>query len=146
METSIIVAIIAGFVSFIGLVITKEQKVSEFRQVWIDALRNDVAELMSAVNHFELAYMAFLWPSGSHSKKEALSKFSNIVYHKKIKLSPQGGLNLLIELYKHMDWVGDKGNGFKGVKQKLIECFPFFEELDAEFIDEFIWLCNPPKN
>ena len=39
METSIIVAIIAGFVSFIGLVITKEQKISEFRQVWIDALR-----------------------------------------------------------------------------------------------------------
>ncbi len=76
----------------------------------------------------ENVYIAFLWPSGNGFKVEAESKFSKVVYKKKIKLSPQGGFNLLFELYKHMDWVGDDKNGFRGVKQKLLECFPRFEE------------------
>ena len=46
MDVKIIVALIAAFVSFIGLLISKEQKVSEFRQAWIDRVRNDVAELI----------------------------------------------------------------------------------------------------
>jgi hypothetical protein len=32
--------------SVVGLVISKETKISEFRQSWIDALRNDIAELL----------------------------------------------------------------------------------------------------
>ena len=43
-------ALIAGVVSLLGLVISKEQKVSEFRQAWIDALRSEVASLISHVN------------------------------------------------------------------------------------------------
>lgn len=41
-------AIIAAFVGFMSLVITKEQKVSEFRQTWINALRDDLAEAISS--------------------------------------------------------------------------------------------------
>ncbi|MDF9401754.1 hypothetical protein [Vibrio sp. 1180_3] len=50
MATSILVpigvvtaSIIAGLFSFISLVLSKEQKVSEFRQQWIDSLREEVA-------------------------------------------------------------------------------------------------------
>lgn len=79
------------------------------------------------VEHAEDTYIAFLWPSGKGSKSEAEDKFSSIVYKKKISLTANGAFNLLYELYKHMDWVGDKSNGYKGIQQKLIECFPFFE-------------------
>lgn len=79
------------------------------------------------IEYAENTYIAFLWPSGKDSKNEAEDKFSNIVYKKKISLTPNGAFNLLHELYKHMDWVGDKSNGYKGIQQKLIECFPFFE-------------------
>lgn len=72
-------------------------------------------------------HIAFLWPSGEGSKDEAESLFLNIVYKKKITLTPKGAFNLLHELYKHMDWVGTKEDGYKGIKQKLIECFPRFE-------------------
>lgn len=41
-------AMIAAFVGFMSLVITKEQKVSEFRQMWINALRDDLAEAISS--------------------------------------------------------------------------------------------------
>ena len=59
MEISIMLAIIVGFVLFIGLIITKWQTISEFRQAWIDALRSDVFDLISAINYFELPHS---WP------------------------------------------------------------------------------------
>ena len=40
---SCIAASIAGAFSLIGLLISKEQRVSDFRQVWIDELRKDIA-------------------------------------------------------------------------------------------------------
>src|SRR5947208_1351430 len=42
-----LVAWIAGAFSLLGLIISKEQKVSEFRQSWIDALRNDLGLLVA---------------------------------------------------------------------------------------------------
>jgi hypothetical protein len=42
-------AIIAGLFSYLALVITKEQKISEFRQAWIDALREDTANFITAL-------------------------------------------------------------------------------------------------
>jgi len=45
--TALLVALIAGIFSVVGLVISKEQKVSEFRQAWIDGLRQDIANLMA---------------------------------------------------------------------------------------------------
>jgi ABC-type hemin transport system substrate-binding protein len=43
----IVAAIIAGAVAFLASVFSKELKTSEFRQAWIDALRNDLSELIS---------------------------------------------------------------------------------------------------
>ena len=40
-------ATIAGGISFISTVLAKEQKTSEFRQAWIDALRDNIAEEIS---------------------------------------------------------------------------------------------------
>ncbi len=47
---AIAAAIIAGGISFIVTVLAKEQKTSEFRQAWIDALRNDLSDFMSTVD------------------------------------------------------------------------------------------------
>jgi len=40
-------AVVAGIVAFMASVLTKESKVSEFRQAWIDGLRDDISELVS---------------------------------------------------------------------------------------------------
>lgn len=45
---SVIAAIIAAAAAGVGLVITKENKTSEFRQAWIDGLRDELAELMES--------------------------------------------------------------------------------------------------
>lgn len=43
-------ALIAGIISLLGLIISKEQKTSEFRQAWIDALRADLTAYLTQVN------------------------------------------------------------------------------------------------
>ncbi len=47
---AIAAAVIGGAISFIVTVLSKEQKTSEFRQAWIDALRNDLSEFVAAVD------------------------------------------------------------------------------------------------
>lgn len=42
-------ALIAAVVSVVGLILAKEQKVSEFRQAWIDALRHEISVYLSSV-------------------------------------------------------------------------------------------------
>lgn len=56
---AILAALIAGLFSFFNLVLSKEQKLSELRQNWIDGLRNDIAEYISAVlaiEHLDAVY------------------------------------------------------------------------------------------
>lgn len=43
-------AVIAGLVSMLGLIIGKEQKVSEFRQAWINDLRKCVVDYLVNIN------------------------------------------------------------------------------------------------
>jgi hypothetical protein len=49
---TIIAALIAAAISFVNLTLTKEQKTSEFRQAWIDALRNDLATFFATAIAF----------------------------------------------------------------------------------------------
>lgn len=44
---AILAATIAGGVTFLMAVISKDQKTSEFRQAWIDGLRGEIAEFIS---------------------------------------------------------------------------------------------------
>lgn len=59
-------ALVAGLFGLIGLVISKENKTSEFRQAWIDALRADVAD-------FAASARAFAYFKGAHDAEEASS-------------------------------------------------------------------------
>lgn len=47
---AVFAALIAGFFSFLNLIISKESKVSEFRQNWTDCLRKEIGEYASSVN------------------------------------------------------------------------------------------------
>lgn len=42
----VLAAAIAGAIAFLASVFTKENKVSEFRQAWIDALRDDISDFV----------------------------------------------------------------------------------------------------
>lgn len=61
---TIIAAIIAAVISLLGLLISKENKVSEFRQAWIDALREEIAEVITHAHSFT----ALTWRSSPLSQ------------------------------------------------------------------------------
>lgn len=54
----VVAAVIAAFVGFVGLVIAKENKTSEFRQAWIDALRADIGAVIANINAIRGASVA----------------------------------------------------------------------------------------
>jgi hypothetical protein len=47
---TVIAALITGVIAMVNLTLGKELKVSEMRQAWIDALRNDLAEFFTGVS------------------------------------------------------------------------------------------------
>lgn len=47
---AIVAAVVGGIITLLGLIISKEQKTSEFRQAWIDALRGEIASYITSVN------------------------------------------------------------------------------------------------
>ena len=53
---TVVAALITGAISFVNLTLTKEQKTSEFRQAWIDGLRDDLASFFAAARVFARAF------------------------------------------------------------------------------------------
>jgi len=49
----IIAAIIGAVVTLASLIISKESKLSEFRQAWIDSLRQEIADFLSNILHIK---------------------------------------------------------------------------------------------
>ena len=47
---AIVAAIITGIFSYITLIATKESKISEFRQNWINDLRNEISQYISSIH------------------------------------------------------------------------------------------------
>ena len=45
---TVVAALITALIAYINLTLSKEQKTSEFRQAWIDGLRNDLAAFFSS--------------------------------------------------------------------------------------------------
>ncbi len=46
---TVIAAFVGAALTLVGLILSKEQKTSEFRQAWIDGLREDLSEFLSRI-------------------------------------------------------------------------------------------------
>lgn len=87
----------------------------------------EVADAMAleATKWHDDLYMYLLWPK-SYENKEALKESLDIIssrfeviYEKMQVLSFRSIKNLMIQIYGHMDWIGDVNNGFRGVDGKV---------------------------
>jgi hypothetical protein len=125
----------------------EKEMVCNYRYFLDRNVSEDIVEI--AVNTFlsysNNSYLAFLWPSGKETFKKSFSQFSNIIYEKDITLTHQGAFNLLVELYKHMDWVGPREKGYPQIHKKKLECFPTLDTFkvvafQANSIDEVLYI------
>lgn len=96
--TTLLAALIGAVVSFIITVLSKEQKISEFRQQWIDALRNDLSEYASQLGMLHIAFKAATNPEGKFeierflisesAMHEAFIKVGILVNRIRLRLNP----------------------------------------------------------
>lgn len=64
-------AIVGGFFSFLSLINSKETKISEFRQDWINSLRNSIAQYISSIYYLSTLYELYQ----QQNKEEKISRF-----------------------------------------------------------------------
>ena len=82
-----------------------------------------------AVNEFlkysEKYFAAFVWPVASENINMIIKTLGteNILYVKKLKLSANGGHNLLTQLYKGQEWLGGLEESYNGAISKLSKTF-----------------------
>lgn len=103
---------------------TKEM-VADYRLYYNSNIKPQIIEdgVIKFLEYSRNTYVAFLWPSGFEHHESSRLEFDRVVYEKELQIDRRTGLNLLIELYKHMEWIGSEFDGFKGVYKKYLECF-----------------------
>lgn len=89
-------------------------------QIYLDTMALEYAALKLNTN------LVLVWPRAIGKDKELKGLLGNngkIVYEKKINLSLQGLVNLMIAVYKDEPWLGDYKNNFEGARTKAQMCF-----------------------
>ena len=87
-------------VAGLNAILTKEQKTSEFRQMWIDALRNDLADFVGETEVF-MAYAIYKKGRGESGTEffdahnEALRKAAAAYHRIRLRLNPEEHQQLL---------------------------------------------------
>lgn len=82
---------------------------------------------LECCNWHDNLYMACLWPQSFVLTQEREKAFefmkskTTFFYRKKISLNRIGLRNFLMQIYGHMDWIGDVNNHYAGVIAKLKE-------------------------
>ncbi len=86
---AVIAALIGAMISLVGLIVTKEAKVSEFRQAWIDKVRNELALFMTHLNALEDARgIKFETPKEQfQSTKESTAKLNESYFSVALRLN-----------------------------------------------------------
>ena len=98
-------ALIAGAIGFLSTVLSKEQKTSEFRQTWVDALRSDISEFIGYAEAFA-AFIQFKANRYGAEKAigyleeaaEELAKSATVYYRIRLRLNPSEHIALLSAL------------------------------------------------
>ena len=122
---TIAAAVIAAGISLIGLIISKENKVSEFRQAWIDSLRAEIAAVITHAHALHGAYLAkfpdnpALWQHVREDFVELNEAWAKI----KLRLNPKEEYSLAVirALGEHEDLFSDDGTRPDFSKLKLAD-------------------------
>lgn len=109
---AIFAALIAGLVSLLGLIISKEQKISEFRQAWIDGLRENIALVITHLEAIRGAMHAAQpakapWPD----RKEHFVAINQAITCVRLRLNPdEPSSQRLLESLTELETIAQAGD------------------------------------
>lgn len=75
-------ALVAGFFAFMNLIASKENKVSEFRQEWVNSLRNSISCYISSLTYLSTLYSHYAKASEPKKSKLDMARDVEDVYAK----------------------------------------------------------------
>lgn len=75
-------ALVAGFFAFMNLIASKENKVSEFRQDWINSLRDSISCYVSSLTYLSTLYKHHSERSGEKKDKFEMARDVEEIYSK----------------------------------------------------------------
>lgn len=82
-------ALVAGLFGLVGLVISKENKTSEFRQAWIDSLRSDIADFVASGKtfiYYDMARKRAIDHGGSLEYQKILRDLYDKALHARVRI------------------------------------------------------------
>lgn len=106
-----------------------------FQTDWIFLEKNFLEEryldalALEYCNWHDNLFMACIWPRSFSLPKEKriadeyIASKTKIVYKKKARLDSKALHNLLMQIYSHMDWIGNVENKFAGIEAKIQEVY-----------------------
>ncbi|MFC1772743.1 hypothetical protein ACFL3A_05260 [Pseudomonadota bacterium] len=81
------------------------------------------------IEHDKNCFLAFVWPAAQGFDDDIETIFSRIAYKKNVSLNYNGAHNLLSQVYQDEHWLGAKDQNYPGVRNKLVGCFPNFNDV-----------------
>ena len=123
-----------------GLDIKDGQKVCDyklFESLKLDEKYMDAAALEMVRKNKDLLVVN-IFPTAIGGRRELesiLNESCNISYKKRIKLSNNGALNYMFQLYKGEQWAGSWNNNFAGFREKASLCFTNEDDMTIYLIE-----------
>ncbi len=125
---AVIAALIGAMISLAGLIVSKEAKVSEFRQAWIDKLRGELASFMTHLAALEDARLiSFKTPREQFdATKESVAKLNEAYFTVALRLnldetSSQNVQRCMVTLSAMVNEPNRNMEHFKKAKSQFIE-------------------------
>lgn len=127
----IIAAMIAGFIAFIGMLITKESKVSEFRQAWINEFREEISLLVEAYKewayttknyqtHLSISLIYLVESESSKSHREKSKWYEQVLLESKSEIERYKG-RIKLRLNSDLNRRSDEENELDDLLEKIIK-------------------------
>jgi len=124
MAENLLTATIGASVVVLGLVVSKETKTSEFRQQWIDELRNDLSDFISLSFDIALKGGANESVLGDENQLEAWEKANRCLARIKLRINPTESLHQeLIQKLKNLEKSATHPNAkIESFAEQVVEC------------------------
>ncbi len=130
---AVVAALIGAMISLVGLIVTKEAKVSEFRQAWIGELRGEFATFITQINHLEDASkIQFTSTQDAFEKtRDGLSKLNEAYFTIALRLNTdeQHAKNIQASMISLMVLVQDKKRDEDIFQQQKVKFIGFAGQL-----------------
>ncbi|HEX8302876.1 hypothetical protein [Sphingomonas sp.] len=117
-------AVIAALLSLVGLIVAKEHKTSEFRQAWIDAVRDDIGILISsimAIHSIESVIQEASTDHWKHARQDYVAA-NQAITRLRLRLNPdEDGPARLRKLFEETELLMNSGFGEHAERLGTIE-------------------------